>query len=100
MKKKKIFYAVLSFFLIVTGISLIIVSLPKKNSKDKEPEYLPCPVLKDGETMDVITPSSLYDGWSASYTAMDAKRSGRCVDAWVNEDGELVVRYDRETLEQ
>ena len=100
MKKKKIFYAALSFFLIATGISLIIVSLPKKNSKEKEPEYLPCPVLKDGETMDVIQPSSLHPRWSASYTAMFEKREGRCVDAWVNEDGMLVVRYDRETLEQ
>ena len=100
MKKKKIFYAILSFFLIATGISLIIVSLPKKNSKEKEAEYLSCPVLKEGETMDVILPSSLYDGWSASYAAMYVKREGRCVDAWVNDDKELVVRYDRETLEQ
>ena len=100
MKKKKIFYAILSFFLIATGISLIIVSLPKKNSKEKEAEYLPCPVLKDGETMDVIVPPSMHPRWSASYTAMREKWDGRCVDAWVNEDGLLVVKYDRETLEK
>ena len=100
MKKKKIFYAVLSFFLIATGISLIIVSLPKKNSKEKEAEYLPCPVLKEGETMDVILPSSLHERRSAYSATLYLKREGRCVDAWVNEDGKLVVRYDRETLEQ
>ena len=100
MKKKKIFYAILSFFLIATGISLIIVSLPKKNSKEKEPKYLPCPVLKDGETMDVILPSSLHERRSAYSATLYLKREGRCVDAWVNEDGKLVVRYDRETLEQ
>ena len=97
MKKKKILYVVL-FLLIALGITIFFAL--QKNSKEKEPEYLPCPVLKEGETMDVIIPSSLHDGRSANYTAMKNKREGRCVDAWVNEKGELVKRYDRETLEQ
>ena len=95
--KKKILYVVL-FLLIASGITIFLVS--EKGSKEDEPEYLPCPVLEDGETVDIIFPAFTHAGWSASRTARFEKREGRCVDAWVNEDGMLVERYDRETLEQ
>ncbi|MCM1082604.1 MAG: hypothetical protein NC428_03920, partial [Clostridium sp.] len=97
MKKKKILYVVL-FLLVASGITIFLVS--EKGSKEEEPEYLPCPVLEDGETVDILFPASTHAGWSASYAARYAKREGRCVDAWINEDGMLVERYDRETLEQ
>ena len=92
MKKKKILCIIL-FLVVASGITIFFVL-------EKKPQYLPCPVLEEGETIDVIQPSSLYDGWSAYYAARYLKREGQCVDAWVNEDGELVVRYDRETLEK
>ena len=93
MKKKKILYIVLLFLLAALGIMLFFIL-------EKKPKYLPCPVLEEGETIDVILPPSLYDGWNAYYTARYEKKEGRCVDAWVNEDKELVIRYDRETLEK
>ena len=92
MKKKKILYTVL-FLLAVLGITIFFVM-------EKKPKYLPCPVLEEGETMDVIVPFSLHESRSAYSTALYLKREGRCVDAWVNEDGMLVERYDRETLEK
>ena len=98
MKKKKILYVVLLFLFLALPITQLLVS--EKKSKEKEPEYLPCPVLEEGETMDVIVPSSLHESRSAYSTALYLKREGRCVDAWVNEDEMLVVKYDRETLEK
>ena len=92
MKKKKPLYIIL-FLLIASGITMFFVL-------EKKPKYLPCPVLKDGETMDVILLPSLYASNSASYTVMYVKWHEQCVDAWLNEDGMPVVRYDRETLKQ
>ena len=92
---KKIISIVLGIF-IIAGVVIFYFASSKKNT---EPEYMPCPVLEEGETMDVVIPDSMYRGL-ASCNAQDMKKEGRCVDVWVNDDGDLVIRLDQDTLEK
>ena len=93
---KKVICIILGILLIV-GVATIYFLQPKKNT---EPEYMPCPVLEDGETMDVVIPESMYYGSTASAMARYWKKEGRCVDAWVTDYGVLMVRHNQETLEK
>ena len=93
---KKIISIVLGIF-IIAGVVIFYVASSKKNT---EPKYMPCPVLEEGETMDVVLPEYLHQGSAAISMVPYMKNEGRCVDAWVNDNGELVVKLDQETLEK
>lgn len=91
---KKIISIVLGIF-IIAGVVIFYVASSKKNT---EPKYMPCPVLEEGETMDVLVPKCMYNGSTANSTAQYFKEEGRCVDSWVSK-GELYIKLDQETLE-
>lgn len=93
---KKIICIILGVILI-SGIAIVYIFT---SDKGEEPQYMPCPVLGDGETMDVEIPKSMYYGSSASAMARYYKEEERCIDAWVNDYGVLVVRLDQDTLEK
>ncbi len=95
MKKKIICLTSFIIFIVVLAVGFFL--LPKSV---EEPKYMPCPVLADGETRDVVIPKSMHYGNTAIGTANYMIKEERCVDAWVNEDGLLVIRLDQDTLEK
>ncbi len=96
MNSKKIIYiAVLIFILSMTGCS--------NNSEraENDAKYIPCISLDNNETYEVESPGQyLHANQTAEEAATDMKASGNCLDAWVNDSGNCVVRYNQELLEK
>ena len=95
--KKKVICIIILGILIIAGVAIMYFLKPKKSMK---PEYMPCPVLAEGETRDVVIPESMYYGSTASAMARHSKKEGRCIDAWVTDYGVLMVRHNQDTLEK
>ncbi len=95
MRKKTVIFVL---FLMV--ISVFFAGFFLLHKKSTEPEYMPCPVLANGETRDVMIPKFMHYGNTAIGTANYMIKEKRCIDAWVNEDGLLVIRLDQDTLEK
>ena len=61
-------------------------------------DYMPCLKLKRGKTVNI----EFSLGWHAGQTAEEAgqmmKDQKRCVDAWVNEEGRCVLKFNRDQL--
>jgi hypothetical protein len=77
----------------MTGVLFFV-----KKTKDKAP-FIACVSLSGDETYDVEEPQSLHANKTAEENADYMKTSGKCVDAWVNDEGHCVVRYNQELLE-
>jgi hypothetical protein len=73
-------------------------SLFVKKTEEKGP-FISCVSLSGDETYDVEEPQSLHANKTAEENADYMKTSGKCVDAWVNDEGHCVVRYNKELLE-
>ena len=77
---------------------LCLVSLAGCSFVEDKGDYMPYLKLKRGKTVNI----EFSLGWHAGQTAEEAgqmmKDQKRCVDAWVNEEGRCVLKFNREQL--
>lgn len=77
---------------------LCIMLLAGGSFTEEKGEYMSCLKLKRGKTVNI----EIAPGTHAKQTAEEAGRmmkdQKRCVDAWVNEEGRCVLKFNREQL--
>ena len=77
---------------------LCIMSLAGCSFTEEKGDYMPCLKLKSGKKVNI----EFSLGWHAGQTAEEAgqmmKDQKRCVDAWVNEEGRCVLKFNRDQL--
>lgn len=65
-----------------------------------EGDYIPCLKIKRGKTANIELSLETHAGSGAAETAQAMKDEKRCVDAWVNEEGRCVVKFNRDQLKE
>ena len=61
-------------------------------------DYMPCLKLKRGKTVNIEFPLGWHAGQTAEEVGQMMKDQKRCVDAWVNEEGRCVLKFNRDQL--
>lgn len=83
---------------IISLCLVCLISLVGCSFVEDKGDYMPCLKLKRGKTVNIEFPL----GWHAGQTAEEAgqmmKDQKRCVDAWVNEEGRCVLKFNRDQL--
>ncbi len=77
---------------------LCIMSLAGCSFTEEKGDYMPCLKLKRGKTVNIELSLGTHAGSTAEETAQTMKDQKRCEDAWVNEDGRCVVKFNRDQL--
>ena len=79
---------------------LCLVSLVGCSFAKDEGDYIPCLKIKRGKTANIELSLETHAGSGAAETAQAMKDEKRCVDAWVNEEGRCVVKFNRDQLKE
>lgn len=79
---------------------LYLVSLVGCSFAKDEGDYIPCLKIKRGKTANIELSLETHAGSGAAETAQAMKDEKRCVDAWVNEEGRCVVKFNRDQLKE
>ena len=61
-------------------------------------DYMPCLKLKRGKTVNIEFSSGSHAGQTAEEAGQMMKDQKRCVDAWVNEEGRCVLKFNQDQL--
>lgn len=77
---------------------LCIMSLAGCSFVEDKGDYMPCLKLKRGKTVNIEFPLGWHAGQTAEEVGQMMKNQKRCVDAWVNEEGRCVLKFNRDQL--
>ena len=77
---------------------LCIMSLAGCSFVEDKGDYMPCLKLKRGKTVNIEFSSGSHAGQTAEEAGQMMKDQKRCVDAWVNEEGRCVLKFNRDQL--
>ena len=94
-------YKVTRFRIKVVFLCLLcLVSLVGCSFAKDEGDYIPCLKIKRGKTANIELSLETHAGSGAAEKAQAMKDEKRCVDAWVNEEGRCVVKFNRDQLKE
>lgn len=79
---------------------LCIMSLAGCSFVEDKGDYMPCLKLKRGKTVNIEFAPGTYAKQTAEEAGQMMKDQKRCVDAWVNEEGRCVVKFNRDQLKE
>ena len=77
---------------------LCIMSLAGCSFVEDKGDYMPCLKLKRGKTVNIEFAPGTYAKQTAEEAGQMMKDQKRCVDAWVNEEGRCVLKFNRDQL--
>ena len=77
---------------------LCIMSLAGCSFVEDKGDYMPCLKLKRGKTVNIEFSSGSHAGQTAEEAGQMMKDQKRCVDAWVNEEGRCVLKFNQDQL--
>lgn len=75
---------------------LCIMSLAGCSFVEDKGDYMPCLKLKRGKTVNIEFAPGTYAKQTAEEAGQMMKDQKRCVDAWVNEEGRCVLKFNRD----
>lgn len=79
--------------MLLAGVFILVACAKKGDTGFVEPVK-----LGTGEYLDVELHQEMHGNATPEETASNAKEKRTCIDAWVNEKGRCVIRYDQELL--
>ena len=77
---------------------LCIMSLAGCSFVEDKGDYMPCLKLKRGKTVNIEFAPGTYAKQTAEEAGQMMKDQKRCEDAWVNEEGRCVLKFNRDQL--
>ena len=83
---------------IISLCLLCLISLVGCSFSEDKGDYMPYLKLKRGKTVNIEFSLGAHAGQTAEEAGQMMKDQKRCVDAWVNEEGRCVLKFNREQL--
>ena len=83
---------------IISLCLLCLISLVGCSFVDDKGDYMSCLKLKRGKTVNIEFAPGTYAKQTAEEAGQMMKDQKRCVDAWVNEEGRCVLKFNRDQL--
>ena len=95
---KRLFRTILWRVKIISLCLVCLISLVGCSFVEDKGDYMPCLKLKRGKTVNIEFAPGTYAKQTAEEAGQMMKDQKRCVDAWVNEEGRCVLKFNRDQL--